>query len=320
MTPVLLGQLLGMSFACGLNLYVTVAALGILSRFGLIDGLPPGLRGLEGLIVIGSALALYVIEAIIDKVRHADSLWDTIHTFIRPPAAAFLALGALWPDPLSWKIAGAAFAFFVALAAHGTKAGFRLALNTGTRSWRPAWISLAEDVAAVAFAVAALEAPATALVAGGAALVLIVLFGHRLFRAFVLGIRCLAAWLRALFGPARWREAHELPRDLHALLDRPPLGAPPPRGARVGVNGIRGVGAYRNGWLVITAGGPIFFYRTLLGPRRTDLPPPTSVEVDRGVWADLVHVRADGGGYTLYLLKDGPAPNVAINDLRAAPT
>ena len=318
MTPVLLGQLLGVSFACGLNLYITVASIGILSRFGLLDGLPPGLRGLEGLVVIASALALYLIEAVIDKVRHADSLWDTVHTFIRPPAAALLAIGALWPEPLEWKVAGAVFAFLVALAAHGTKAGLRLALNTGPRNWRPAWISLSEDVAAVAFAVAALEAPATALVAGGLALLLILVFGHRLFRAFALGIRCLAAWLRALFGPPRWREAHELPRNLHGLLPEPAIGAPALRGARAGVNGIRGVGAYRNGWLVITPEGPIFFYRTLLGVRKADLPTPTGVEVDRGVWADLVRVQTADGPYTLYLLKDGPAADLAITDLHPA--
>ena len=321
MTPVLIGQLLGVAFACGLNLYITVAALGLLSRFGVIDGLPTGLRGLEGLIVIGSALTLYLIEAVIDKVRHADSLWDTVHTFIRPPAAALLAIGALWAEPVEWKVAGAAFAFFVALAAHGTKAGIRLALNTGiARTWGPGWISFTEDVAAVAFAVAALEAPSTALIAGCAALALIVLFGHRFFRAFALGIRCLFAWLRALFGPARWREAHELPRDLRALLDEAPLGAAAPRGVRAGVNGIRGVGAYRNGWLVITPGGPIFYYRSLFRARRTDLPAATSIEVDRGVWADLVRVQAEGGSYTLYLLKDGPAADIAIHDLHPAGT
>ena len=309
---------MGVSFACGLNLYITVAALGLLSRLGVIEGLPPGLRGLEALIVIGSALTLYLVEAVIDKVRHADSLWDTVHTFIRPPAAALLAIGALWAAPVEWKVAGAAFAFFVALAAHATKAGFRLALNTGTLRWRPAWISLTEDVAAVAFAVAALEAPATALIAGAAALLLIALFGHRLFRAFALGMRCLHAWLRALFAPPRWREAPELPRDVHGLLAEAPLGAAPPRGTRVGINGIRGVGAYRNGWLVITPDGPAFFYRARFRARRADLPAPTSVTIDRGVWADLVRVESLGGPYTLYLLKDGPAADLAINDLHPA--
>ena len=321
MTPVLVGQLLGLGFACGLNLYVTVASIGLLSRFGVIDGLPTGLRGLEGLVVIGTALALYLIEAVIDKVRHADSLWDTIHTFIRPPAAALLAIGALWAAPFEWKVAGGLFAFLVALAAHGTKAGLRLALNTGVARTRgPGWISFGEDIAAVAFAVAALEAPSTALVAGGVALALIVLFGQRFFRSFALGIRCLVAWLRALFGPARWRETHELPRDLHALLGEAPIGAAAPRGARAGVNGIRGVGAYRNGWLVITPRGPIFYYRAFFRGRRADLPVPSSIQVDRGVWADLVHVHAEEGDYTLYLLKDGPAADLAINDLHPMAT
>ncbi|HUG40252.1 MAG TPA: DUF4126 domain-containing protein [Longimicrobiales bacterium] len=320
MTPVLLGQLLGVSFACGLNLYITVAALGILSRVGLIDGLPPGLRGLEGLIVIGSALTLYLIEAVIDKVRHADSLWDTVHTFIRPPAAALLALGTLWPEPLAWKVAGALFAFLVALAAHATKAGFRLALNTATRKWRLTGISFTEDIAAVAFAVAALEAPATALLAGGAALLLMALFGHGLFRAFALGIRCLVARLRALLGTSRWREGAELPREVHALLDQPPIGTAGPRGARAGVNGIPGVGAYRSGWLVITRQGPVFFYRTLFGARRVDLPAPVRVAVDHGLWADLVRVDARDSHYTLFLLKDGPAVDLAISALTPVST
>ncbi len=320
MTPVLLGQLLGLAFACGLNLYITVAALGILSRVGMLDGLPPGLRGLEGLVVIASALALYLIEGVIDRVRHADSLWDTIHTFIRPPAAALLAVGALWAAPVSWKVAGAAFAFLVALAAHATKAGFRLAINTTGRKARPVWLSFGEDVAAVAFAVAALEAPATALAAGGIALALILIFGHRFFRAFALGMRCLAAWVRALFSPARWREAHELPREIRGLMDEQPLGAAPPRGARAGINGIPGVGAYRNGWLVATASGPAFFYRARFRARRADLPAARKVEIEHGIWADLLHVETANGPYTLYLLKDGPPPDLAINDLHPMPT
>ncbi len=315
MTPVLVGQLLGVAFACGLNLYITVAALGILSRLGMLDGMPAGLRGLEGLIVIASALTLYLIEAVIDRVRHADSLWDTIHTFIRPPAAALLAIGALWAAPVSWKFAGAAFAFLVALAAHATKAGFRLAINTTDRRARPVWLSFGEDVAAVAFAVAALEAPATALGAGGIALVLIMVFGHRFFRAFALGMRCLAAWVRALFSPSRWREAHELPREIQGLMGDQPLGAAPPRGARAGINGVPGVGAYRNGWLVATATGPAFYYRARFRARRADLPAPRTVEIEYGVWADLLHVETGDGPYTLYLLKDGPPADVAIHDL-----
>jgi hypothetical protein len=70
---VLLGQLLAIAFACGLNLYATVALLGLASRLGWMSGLPPGLRGLENGFVIGSAALLYLFEFVIDKVPYVDS-------------------------------------------------------------------------------------------------------------------------------------------------------------------------------------------------------------------------------------------------------
>ena len=319
MTLVLLGQLLGVSFACGLNLYLTVAALGLLSRFGLIDGLPTGLQGLEGAIVIASALGLYLVEAVVDKVPHADSLWDTVHTFIRPPAAALLAVGALWGLPLYTWLGGAAFAFVVALAAHATKAGLRLAINAAPSRKGQTWISFGEDVAAVAFAVAALQYPTIALIAGAIVLLLVAVVGPRLWRAFALGMRCLAALIRGFLGPPRWRDLHEIPGSLRSLLDEQPLGTAPPRGTRAAIYGVRGVGAYRNGWLVVTVRGPVFLYRTVLGKRRVDLPPSDDVTIDRGAWANTIRVASDEFDYTLYLLKDGPAVELAIADLQTVP-
>lgn len=318
MTALLLGQILGVSFACGLNLYLTVAALGILSRFDIVAELPTGLQGLEGAIVIGSALALYLIEAVVDKIRHADSLWDTVHTFIRPPAAALLAAGALWGHPLPVLLAASAIGFIVALAAHGTKAGVRLALNASLRSGQP-WLSALEDVLAIAFATGALLRPWNTLVATGLVLLIVLLVGPRFWRAFQLGLRGLVAWLRAVFSPARWRDQHELPRHVTTLLDDTPLGAAPPRGSRAALHGA--AGAYRNGWLVTTSRGPVFVYRTLFGTRRFDLPRPRDLEVDPGVWADVIRVRThDDGGYTLFMLKDGPTPDDTTRHLsQAAP-
>ena len=316
MSTLLLGQVLGVSFACGLNLYLTVAALGILSRVGVLQSLPPGLQGLEGLIVIASAATLFLVESVIDKVRHADSLWDTVHTFIRPPAAALLAIGIMWGQAPGSAVTAAAIAFFTALAAHGTKAGVRLALNAGMRTGR-AWVSIGEDVLAVAFATMAFLDPATALIGTGVVLVLILLVGPRYWRAFRLGLRALTAWVRTLFSPARWREADELPRSIRTALPDVPLGTAPPRGTRAAIHGLRGTGAYRNGWLVITTDGPVFVYRTLLGSRRLDLPTPTHVRADRGVWTDMVEIEAgEDTQYRLYLLKDGPTLDAALPHLQ----
>ena len=318
MTLVILGQLLGLSFACALNLYLTVAALGLLSRYDLVRELPVGLQGLEGWVVIGSALTLFAIEAIVDKLRHADSLWDTVHTFIRPPAAALLAVGALWTAPLHLLIAGAALSFLVALAVHGTKAGIRLSLNTRQPDRGHAGISALEDVAAVAFAVAAVQYPIIALAATALLLVLILLFGPRFWRAFGLGLRCLASWLRALFSPSRWRELDHLPRGLRALFSTPSIGAAPNRSTRAGLHGLEGIGPYRNGWLVVTSDGPSFAYRRRFQARRVDLPVALDVDHVDGVWADILKVTAADASYTIYLLKDGPAVELAVRSLRTA--
>ncbi len=320
MTPLLIGQILGVSFACGLNLYLTVAALGLLSRFGVLEGLPPGLHGLEGLIVITSAVLLYLVEAVIDKVPHADSLWDTVHTFIRPPAAALLAVGIMWGAPVSLVAPAAAGALVVALLAHGTKAGIRLALNTAMRGGR-AWVSTGEDLVAVAFATMAFLAPATALVSTLTVIALILLVGPRYWRAFRLGLRAMFAWIRALFAPARWRDENELPEGVRKLLGTTPLGTAPPRGARAAIHGAPGAGAYRNGWLITTEQGPVFVYLSLLGHRRVDLPPTRHVEADPGFWADVLRVQGAGDvSYRIYMLKDGPPVEVAMPHLvKSAP-
>lgn len=318
MTPIVLGQLLGVSFACGLNLYLTVATIGILSRFDVLTDLPPGLQGLEGHIVIASALALYLVEAVIDKIRHADSLWDTIHTFIRPPAAALLAAGALWGAAPLLIAAGTALAFLVAMLAHGTKAGFRLAVNATMSRGQP-WYSLSEDVLAVAFAVTALVRPVTAAFATGAVLLVMLLIGPRFWRAFHLGFRCLAAWLRAFFAPPRLRDFDELPRGIRDLLGPTPMAAAPPRGARAAVHGLPGAGAYRNGWLIFDSDGVMFAGWTLLGYRTVELPSVEGIRVEPGVWADMLRVHPPHARpYTLYLLKDGPPVDVTVQHLSQA--
>jgi hypothetical protein len=316
MSVLLAGQVVGVAFACGLNLYATVAALGILSRLGLTLGLPVGLQGLEGSIVIASALVLYIAEAIVDKIPHADSVWDALHTFIRPPAAALLAVGALWGLPAPALAAGSILALAVALTAHGSKAGLRIALNAAAPSRSQSWISAAEDVLAVAVAVGALRLPAVTFLVIGSLLALSATLGRRLWRAAYLGLRCIAAWLRSIFQPADWRGARQLPRYILRSVGETPLGEAPPRGARAALYDVPGAGAFRNGWLVLTATGPTFFFRSFLGHHRLALPPPHNVHGEGGVWANRLQIRSDNDlSYTIFMLKDGPSMELASRTL-----
>jgi hypothetical protein len=143
-----LGLALGAGFSSGLNLYATIATLGLLERFGVIH-LPPALHGLSHSVVLGIAVVLYVLEFFADKIPYIDTAWDVIHTFIRPPAAAFLAFSAAGAAPADWRWGAALLAGGVALTSHGTKASARAAVNTTPEPFSNWILSFGEDALAV---------------------------------------------------------------------------------------------------------------------------------------------------------------------------
>src|SRR5215472_2606435 len=93
---------LGAGFSSGLNLYATLATLGLLQRFGIVH-LPTSLQVLAHPWVIGIAAALYVAEFVADKIPYLDTIWDFVHTFIRPPVAAVLAYAAAGGAGAEWR-------------------------------------------------------------------------------------------------------------------------------------------------------------------------------------------------------------------------
>jgi hypothetical protein len=143
-----LGLALGAGFSSGLNLYATVATLGILQRFGIMH-LPPPLQALSHPWVLGVATALYLLEFFADKIPFLDTLWDSIHTFIRPPAAAVLAYAAAGSAGTEWRWIAALLAGGVALTSHSTKASARAAINTTPEPFSNWLLSFGEDVLAV---------------------------------------------------------------------------------------------------------------------------------------------------------------------------
>ncbi len=143
-----LGLILGASFASGLNLYATVATLGLLHRFHFIQ-LPPSLDVLGHPVVLGIAIVLYGVEFVADKIPFVDNLWDVIHTFIRPPAAAVLAYAAVGEVAEPWRMGAALLAGSVALVSHGGKASTRAAVNTSPEPFSNWFLSLSEDGIAI---------------------------------------------------------------------------------------------------------------------------------------------------------------------------
>ncbi len=134
----------GLSWASGLRLYLTVFAVGLLAKFGYID-LPTALDILSNPVVIGISGILAAIEFLADKIPYVDSAWDSIQTFIRIPAGALLAMGAMnSSDPMIATIA-ALLGGSLAGATHATKAGSRELINTSPEPVSNVVVSLGEE-------------------------------------------------------------------------------------------------------------------------------------------------------------------------------
>jgi hypothetical protein len=181
MNPVeTLGLALGAGFSSGLNLYATIATLGLLQRFGVIQ-LPASIQVLSHSWIIGIAVALYVVEFLADKIPLVDTVWDAIHTVIRPPAAALLAYGAAGAAPPEWRWGAALLAGGVALTSHGTKASARAAANASPEPFSNWTLSFGEDLLAVWLTWMATVHPAATI---GVVAVLIAIAAFVLFHLF----------------------------------------------------------------------------------------------------------------------------------------
>lgn len=188
-----LGLALGAGFSSGLNLYATVATLGLLQRFGIVH-LPQGLHVLAHPLVLGIAVVLYVIEFVADKVPYVDTIWDTVHTFIRPPAAALLAFAAAGSAAAEWRWGAALLAGGVALTSHGTKASARAAVNSVPEPFSNWALSFGEDVLAVWLTwMATKHALATVIIV----VVLVIISAFLLYRLFRFARRAFRKLLEA---------------------------------------------------------------------------------------------------------------------------
>ena len=143
-----LGTAMGSAWLSGINLYATVATLGLLERFKLVH-LPGELSLLSSWWVIGLAGALYAVEFVADKVPAVDSAWDALHTFIRVPAGAILAATAFAHFDPTVRVLALLVGGGVALSSHGLKATTRLAANASPEPFSNIVLSVGEDIIAI---------------------------------------------------------------------------------------------------------------------------------------------------------------------------
>ncbi|MCC7240410.1 MAG: DUF4126 domain-containing protein [Acidobacteria bacterium] len=159
---VTLGRTLGFSLAAGVNLYATVALVGLAARYGWV-ALPEQFEVFNNPWIIGAAVVLYAIEFFADKIPWVDTIWDTLHTFIRPVGAALVAVAALGEASPTAEGLVALLGGVVAAGSHATKASTRVAANASPEPFSNWALSLLEDVFVVGLGLVTLKFPLLAL-------------------------------------------------------------------------------------------------------------------------------------------------------------
>ena len=178
-----LGRTMGFSLAAGINLYATVAILGLAQRFGWVQ-LPEQFKVFDHDWIIAAAGVLYVIEFVADKVPWVDSIWDSIHTLIRPVGGALIAVASLGDSsPLMTGLV-ALLGGTIAAGSHATKAGTRVAANTSPEPFSNWFLSLTEDAFVIGLSFITLKYPLVALGVSVVIIFLIVMTARSIWKWF----------------------------------------------------------------------------------------------------------------------------------------
>ncbi len=139
---------MGSAWASGLNLYATLMTIGIMGATGNMT-LPPDLQILTNPLIIGAATLMFIVEFVADKMPGVDTGWDAIHTFIRIPAGALLAAGALGDANPAMMIAAGIIGGSLTASSHALKSGTRVMINTSPEPFSNWFISMGEDISVI---------------------------------------------------------------------------------------------------------------------------------------------------------------------------
>jgi hypothetical protein len=195
----MLAIVVGASFAAGLNVYATVATLGLLSHTHYFQ-LPPGLHILGSWPVIVVCAVLFAIELFADKIPVFDLIWNALSTFVRVPVAALISFGATQHLSPGAQVMATILGGAIALAAHSGKIALRTAVTPSPEPASNIALSIAEDVAAVTLTWFATKHPIVSAVVVAICLLLVILM-----------IRYVVRSVKRLFRQARGaREAQSI--------------------------------------------------------------------------------------------------------------
>jgi hypothetical protein len=255
----LVATLLPLSMTAGINLYATVAMVGLSEKYHWIDGMPAGLQVFDNWGLISVAIVLYIIEFIVDKFEFFDNAWDVISTFIRPVGAFAMGSAALGSADPSVAIGGALVCSAIALQTHVSKAGTRVALNVISPAETVSNITLStiEDAFVFLLVWCALTYPIITGVVSSILLGISIALAPRLFRWTLFFMKSFfamfASWVHS---KSSWDTP---PATLMELTGHTDIDASLECKCS-GISTIRG----RNGYLVVSGDKVLFLYKRYL--------------------------------------------------------
>ncbi len=195
---------LGASWASGINLYAAILVIGLLGLTGNI-ALPENLQILMNPLVIGAAGIMYVIEFFADKIPAVDTGWDTVHTFVRIPAGAMLAAGAVGDVSPAVAVTAGILGGGLAAGTHAAKSGSRVLINTSPEPFTNWTASVVEDIAVIGGIWTALHYPWVFIVLIIVFVVLLIWLLPKVWR----GVKKVFGFLGKLFGMDRSQNGTE---------------------------------------------------------------------------------------------------------------
>jgi hypothetical protein len=177
-----LAQSLGVAYAAGINLPATVAILGVADRAGWIDPLPGALSSVSSVWVIAIASALYAMEFLVTLIPGVASVWETVQSVVRPPAAALLAVATTYDLSPPVVVAAGLVGGGLALTTHGTKLGLRYAVDTSPEPVTNGLANMAEFATIASIAIFVWNHPFVTLSIAILVLILLILVVRRVIK------------------------------------------------------------------------------------------------------------------------------------------
>ncbi|RJP24161.1 MAG: DUF4126 domain-containing protein [Candidatus Abyssobacteria bacterium SURF_5] len=302
-----LSSVMGLSLTSGVNLYATVAVVGLVSKFNMIKGLPPEFQAFDNDAVIFLAIALYLCEFAVDKIPGFDSLWDSIHTIIRPFGAALVSLTIVGEADPSVEVLTALLGSSLALATHTAKAGTRLVVNTSPEPFSNIALSVAEDVGVVGFSLLVISHPVISLIISLILLILLVWLGPGLWRGALLVLKAIVVRLYTIFSGAAAASPEALPDGIAELVDEEFSKGEPVRATIQGyLRKVKGCGRNRKGYMILTDKRILFVFRKLFRSqvKSWDLSEVEKAKLQKKLLFDILAIKSDGKFFQVIVLKN----------------